>query len=68
MNKDFKNIKTLFRKFNIALPSSAAIERAVVLFSIAKNVLKDDRCRLSDEDFERQLFLNLNKEFNLELH
>jgi hypothetical protein len=56
MNKGCKLIKTLFQRFNTALPSSAAVER---VFSIAKNVLKDSRCRLSDENFERQFFLNI---------
>lgn len=57
-NKYFNPIKLIFMELNTALPSSGAVER---LFSIGKLVLKPNRCLLTDEHFEAQLLLHINK-------
>lgn len=57
--KKYKQLKTLFLRYNSAMPSSASVER---LFSTAKRVLTPERMRLSDEHFEMQLLLHQNHE------
>ena len=47
----------LFVRFNTPIPSSAAVER---LFSIAKDILRDKRSSLSDENFNMLLFMRGN--------
>lgn len=54
----FPEIGKLFIKANTPLCSSGSSER---LFSIAKHIFKASRCRLSDENFESQLLLKVNK-------
>ncbi|CAK9300813.1 unnamed protein product [Gordionus sp. m RMFG-2023] len=54
---DFFHIKSLFIKFNTALPSSASAER---LFSMAKLILSDRRSRLGDDSTEMLLLLKCN--------
>lgn len=52
----------LFLKYNTGIPSSAAVER---MFSIGKLILRDNRTRLSDDNFERLMFIkgNMNTSF-----
>jgi hypothetical protein len=47
----------LFIKFNTAMPSSAAVER---LFSTGKDILRDKRASLSDDNFDMLMFLKGN--------
>ena len=47
----------LFTKYNTPIPSSAAVER---LFSIGKEILRARRCQLSDDMFERLMFMKSN--------
>lgn len=54
----FPLLVPLFIKYNTALLSSGAAER---LFSSGKNVLKLNRCSVSDDHFENQLLLKVNK-------
>lgn len=56
--KKYPTVKRMFEKYNVALPSSAPAER---LFSYGKLVLTPQRGRLSDEMFERCVYLKLNK-------
>lgn len=49
----------LFRRYNTTLASSAAIER---IFSQALIVFTSRRNRISNENFERILFVNRNRE------
>lgn len=55
---EYPEIGKLFIKYNTPLCSSATRER---LFSLAKHVLTEMRCRLKDENFESQLLLKANK-------
>lgn len=55
--KKYPEIGKLFIKYNTVICSSAACER---LFSLAKFVLRADRCQLSNESFEAQLILKSN--------
>ena len=48
----------LFIKYNTAIPSSAAVER---LFCSAKDVLRAKRSTLSDQNFEKLLFMKGNQ-------
>lgn len=54
---NFPDVGKLFIKYNTVLCSSAACER---LFSLAKHVLRADRCQITDENFEAQLVLKAN--------
>ena len=47
----------LFIKYNIAIPSSAAVER---LFSTGKDILTPKRASLSDENFNMLMFIKGN--------
>lgn len=47
-------IKMAFVKANSTLPSSAAVER---LFSAAGQILSSRRCKMSDEHFDKLVFL-----------
>ena len=53
----YPNIKTLFKKFNAGIASSAAVER---LFSLGGRVLTPTRTLLSDDNFEFIVFLKSN--------
>lgn len=53
-------LKTAFIRYNTVLPSSAPVER---LFSIASLILSSKRFCLTDELFEKLLFLKTNKKF-----
>lgn len=48
----------LFLKYNTAVPSSAAVER---LFSTAKDIFKDKRASLSDDNFEKLVIMKGNQ-------
>ena len=48
----------LFIKYNTAVPSSASVER---FFSIGKDILRDKRATLSDENFNILMFLKGNQ-------
>lgn len=52
--------KALFIKYNTPIPSSASVER---LFSMAKDVLRPKRSKLTDKNFEMMLFLNASSKF-----
>ena len=52
-----KALVNLFIRFNTGIPSSAGVER---LFSIGKLILRDNRSRLSDENFERLMLMQGN--------
>ena len=54
----FKRIKGVFLRYNAILPSSASLE---TLFSAAKLVFRENRCRMMDEHFEKQLLFLANK-------
>jgi len=65
-HKDFKSlnkfphVKQLFLKYNVILPSSAAVER---LFSFAGMINTPKRSCLSDKSFEKLVFLKGNQYF-----
>jgi len=50
----YPHLVPAFLKYNAALPSGAAVER---LFSCAGQILIPRRCRLSNEMFEKLVFL-----------
>ena len=47
----------LFIKYNTGIPSSAGVER---MFSIGKLILRDNRSKLSDENFQRLMLMKGN--------
>jgi hypothetical protein len=49
----------LFIKFNTGIPSSAAVER---LFSVGKDILTAKRANLSDDNFEKLMFMKGNQQ------
>lgn len=51
------SLKNLFVKYNTGIPSSAGVER---MFSIGKLILRDNRNRLSDDTFEKLMFIKGN--------
>lgn len=53
----FPIIKKIYLCYNTDLPSSALVER---LFSFGKDVLKNKRSRMTDDNFEHQLLLKYN--------
>jgi hypothetical protein len=50
----FPRITAVFRRYNAALPSSAAVER---LFSAAGQILTPRRCSMSEDNFDKSVFL-----------
>jgi len=56
----FPHVKQLFLKYNVVLPSSAAVER---LFSFAGMINTPKRSNLSDKTFEKLVFLKGNQQF-----
>lgn len=54
----YKNLKELFIKYNTSLPSSAPSE---CLFSMARKCFNYSRTKLTDENFEAQILLKVNK-------
>lgn len=50
-------IKNIFLKYNIALPSSASVER---LFSVAGDICTKKRGKISDQNFENCLLVKIN--------
>lgn len=55
--KNYPRVNKMFLRYNTALPSSAPAER---MFSYGKMIKRPQRARLSDENFEKLLFLKLN--------
>jgi hypothetical protein len=51
-------LKKVFIDLNTALPASAACER---MFSVAGRVFAPNRSTMSDDHFEQQLLLRLNR-------
>ncbi|KAI9553820.1 hypothetical protein GHT06_019089 [Daphnia sinensis] len=54
---DYPIIKQIYRRYNVALPSSASVER---LFSQGGLIYMPKRLNLSDKHFEMLLFLKVN--------
>ena len=49
-----------FKRFNIAIPSSAAVER---LFAVGSDILRSKRSSMTKENFEKFVLLHENKVF-----
>ena len=49
-----ESFRDLFLRFNTQIPSSAAVER---MFSMEKDVLEPKRSKMSDQHFEKLVFL-----------
>ncbi len=60
MCKFICNLNQIFRKYNVGLPASAAVER---LFSVGGCIYTDKRSNLSDQHFEMMVFLYVNRNF-----
>ncbi|KZS10024.1 Uncharacterized protein APZ42_025607 [Daphnia magna] len=58
---DYPIIKQNYRRYNVALPSSASVER---LFSQGGLIYTPNRLNLSDKHFEMLLFLKVNNKQN----
>ncbi|KAK4007417.1 hypothetical protein OUZ56_012574 [Daphnia magna] len=56
--ENYPTLKKMYMKYNAALPSSASVER---LFSARGLILIPTRANHSDENFEKLLFLKVNK-------
>lgn len=56
--ENFEGLKKIFLKYNMAVPSSASVER---LLNIANEVLTKKLVYLSDNNIEMQLLLSSNK-------
>ena len=52
-----KSLINMFIKYNTGIPSSAGVER---MFSVGKLILRDNRSRLSDINFEKLMFMKGN--------
>lgn len=56
----YPHTKQLFLKYNVVMPSFAAVER---LFSFTRMINTPKRSNLSDETFEKLVFLKGNQQF-----
>jgi hypothetical protein len=56
----YPTVTGIYRRRNTSLPASAAVER---VFSVGGQIHKPTRSRLSDEMFDKLLFLKINSKF-----